>query len=236
MAGRRVSPRAGRARASPRSVLADQLSASARACAESVRSTPAASPGSLPTSADGPGAAGARSLPEQPQTTRRRARRRWRGAQVRFFHLAPHLLASALFAAAAAPGACGRAGLAPLGAACLAGTTALQLALGLAAPALLARALDMRRVRVFLPHVQARSSLPGGAAQWCAGNCLPCHARRAMRAPQCSDPLATIVTWVSPWLLPSPCDTILHPATDPSATAQARASLLANAAKGLPGE
>lgn len=105
-----------------------------------------------------------------------------------------------------------------------------------ARPALLARALDVRRVRVFLPHVQARSSLPGGAAQWCAGNCLPCHARRAMRAPQCSDPLATIVTWVSPWLLPSPCHTILHPATDPNATAQARASLLANAAKGLPDE
>ncbi len=186
MAGRRVSPRAGRARASPRSVLADQLSASARACAESVRSTPAASPGSLPTSADGPGAAGARSLPEQPQTTRRRARRRWRGAQVRFFHLAPHLLASALFAAAAAPGACGRAGLAPLGAACLGGTTALQLALGLAAPALLARALDMRRVRVFLPHVQARSLLPRSTVG--AGNCMPCHARHFVPALQCFRP------------------------------------------------
>lgn len=84
---------------------------------------------------------------------------------MRFFHLAPHLLASAAFAAAAAPGFCARVGWEPLGGACLGATAGCQLTLGLAAPALLAGALDTQRVRVFLPHVQAKASLLAGAAR-----------------------------------------------------------------------
>ncbi|KAK9825368.1 hypothetical protein WJX81_005599 [Elliptochloris bilobata] len=87
------------------------------------------------------------------------------GMHVRFFHLAPNLLACAAFAAAFAPDFCVRIGWDPLGGACLGFTAGTQLALGLAGPALIIRALDAQRVRVFLPHVQARPSLLAGATR-----------------------------------------------------------------------